>query len=176
MLYAAIAPLNLVPAVLFFAGAEVVYARNFLLVYVRRSESGGAALWPDLAFFSSVALIIAQATMSSFLSVRGGLRQSALLVPLPFLTYFHYRRCAAHYVAPSAFLHRDAATHHGLFADLSASLDAAYYRQPALVAASWPPAPAATAPHRASFGVEPTDPSNVSSVGGLSDSVQEGHS
>ena len=39
-IYAAIAPLMLPFAFAFFALAELVYARNFLLVYVRRFETG----------------------------------------------------------------------------------------------------------------------------------------
>ena len=45
-IYAAIAPLLLPFAWLFFFLAELFYSRNFLLVYVRRYESGGDFLSP----------------------------------------------------------------------------------------------------------------------------------
>ena len=145
-LYAAIAPLMLVPAALYFLGAEVVYARNFMLVYVRRYESGGENLMGNLAFYVALSLIIAQVTIFSYISlgsVQGSdattkseamaYRQALLLLPLPVATYVHYRRLMHHYVVPATFLHREAAAHLDLFADLSEHLDPHYYKQPALV-------------------------------------------
>ena len=133
-LYAAIAPLILVPAALTFYLLELVLTRNFLLVYVRRYESGGASVWPSLNFFVTVSLVAAQLTLVSYLGILGAHFQVPLLVPLPILTLVHYRRLESRYVEPSMFLHRDAAATFGLFDDLSAHLDATYYALPALVA------------------------------------------
>ena len=55
------------------------------------------------------------------------------MVPLPVVTYAHYRRVVQRYVAPAVHLHRDAATRRDLFRDLSERLTETYYRQPALV-------------------------------------------
>ena len=55
------------------------------------------------------------------------------MVPLPVITYAHYRRVVQRYVAPAVHLHRDAATRRDLFRDLSERLTETYYRQPALV-------------------------------------------
>ena len=55
------------------------------------------------------------------------------MVPLPVVTYAHYRRVVQRYVVPAVHLHRDAATRRDLFRDLSERLTETYYRQPALV-------------------------------------------
>ena len=60
VLYAAIAPLILVPASLYFWLAEPVYRKHLLLVYTKTSEGGGAALFPALAYFSALSLGIGQ--------------------------------------------------------------------------------------------------------------------
>lgn len=159
-LYAAIAPLVLLPATAAFWAGEVVLARNFLLVYVRRYESGGAAVFHHLAFFVAVSLVAAQLTLVSFVGILGGLREVPCLVPLPVATLVHYRRLVLRYVEPSRFLHRAAAADHGLFDDHGAKLDATYYAQPALVAEAGEgegEAPAA----RASFGVDSGAPALV---------------
>ena len=159
-LYAAIAPLVLLPATAAFWAGEVVLARNFLLVYVRRYESGGAAVFHHLAFFVAVSLVAAQLTLVSFVGILGGLREVPCLVPLPVATLVHYRRLVRRYVEPSRFLHRAAAADHGLFDDHGAKLDATYYAQPALVAEAGEgegEAPAA----RASFGVDSGAPALV---------------
>ena len=55
------------------------------------------------------------------------------MVPLPVITYAHYRRVVQRYIEPAVHLHRDAATRRDLFRDLSERLTETYYRQPALV-------------------------------------------
>jgi hypothetical protein len=60
VLYAAIAPLILVPASLYFWLAEPIYRKHLLLVYTKTSEGGGAALFPALAYFSALSLGIGQ--------------------------------------------------------------------------------------------------------------------
>ena len=55
------------------------------------------------------------------------------MVPLPVVTYAHYRRVVQRYIEPAVHLHRDAATRRDLFRDLSERLTETYYRQPALV-------------------------------------------
>ena len=127
---------------------------------MRRYESGGAAVFHDLAFFVAVSLVAAQLTLVSFVGILGGLREVPCLVPLPVATLVHYRRLVRRYVEPSKFLHRAAAADHGLFDDHGAKLDATYYAQPALVAEAGEgegEAPAA----RASFGVDSGAPALV---------------
>ena len=60
-------------------------------------------------------------------------RQALAVVPLPVITYAHYRRVVQRYIEPAVHLHRDAATRRDLFRDLSERLTETYYRQPALV-------------------------------------------
>ena len=60
-------------------------------------------------------------------------RQALAVVPLPVVTYAHYRRVVQRYIEPAVHLHRDAATRRDLFRDLSERLTETYYRQPALV-------------------------------------------
>lgn len=147
LLYAAIAPLILVPAALYFWLAEHVYRRNFLLVYVRRYESGGATVFPGLAYFCCLGLGVAQFTLFSYLALgeddrdrdqkaaeRRAWRQAPWVLVLPLATYVVHRRIVDNYVLPSTHLHRDAATERDLFRDRSPELDVNYYRQPALVA------------------------------------------
>ena len=69
VLYAAIAPLILVPASLYFWLAEPVYRKHLLLVYTKTSEGGGAALFPALAYFSALSLGIGQLALFSYLAL-----------------------------------------------------------------------------------------------------------
>lgn len=135
-IYAAIAPLLLPFAWLFFFLAELFYSRNFLLVYVRRYESGGDFLVPHLLFFTMLSLVVGQVTMIGYISIMVGTKQlpvlQPLLVPLPFLTYWHYRRLMKRYVEPSKFLTLEAAADGTLFDDLSEDLDENYYKQKVL--------------------------------------------
>jgi len=170
-LYAAIAPLVLVPAFVFFLLAEQVYRRNFLLVYVRRYESGGRSVFPNLVFFSVLSLVAAQLTLISYIYIgalettgdgeHDGVHQASALIPLPLAAYYRYRRLVLEYIQPSEFLHRDAARDNDLFADLSSRLDADYYRQPSLMAACAPPSEPSTPRTRVSFnlGVDAADDS-----------------
>ena len=166
-IYAAIAPLLLPFGFVFFFLAELIYARNFLLVYVRRYESGGDFLWPYLFYFTVVSLAIGQVTMISYISLLGGLNQFPLLVPLPFLSYVHYKRVMRRYVEPAKFLHREAVADHRLFDPLSRDLDANYYKQTVLTVDAAHPASAAFTAHRerqkrtaeTSFPTPPPSPS-----------------
>ena len=110
-------------AFLFFFLAELVYARNFLLVYVRRYESGGDFLFPHLCFFTVLGLIVGQVTMIGYISIMIGTKHlpimQPLLVPLPFVTYRHYRLIVSRFVRPSKFLTLEAAADKNLFEDFS---------------------------------------------------------
>lgn len=140
VLYAAIAPLILVPAAVYFWLAEPVYRKQLLLVYTKRSEGGGAALFPALACFSALSLGIGQLVLFSYLALSDATvehgdawRQALAVLPLPVITFAHWRRVVQRYIVPAVHLHRDAATRRDLFRDLSDRLAGTYYRQPALV-------------------------------------------
>lgn len=118
---------------------------------MRRYESGGDFLWPYLIFFTMISLVIGQATMISYMTLMGGLSQVPLLIPLPFVTYAHYRRVASKYVEPAKFLHREAVADHKLFTSLAHHLDPNYYKQPVLTVDAAHPASAAFVEHRNSL-------------------------
>lgn len=74
MTYACIAPVILVPGLLFFGIAQVVYRHQLLYVYVAEFESGGA-FFPVVFRRFVFALLTAQATMLGMFLLKNGLQQ-----------------------------------------------------------------------------------------------------
>ena len=131
ILFAPIAPLTLPIAALFFALCELVYARAFIFVYVRRFEDGGQMLWPTVTFFTTTILLVAQVTLFSYLSIMGAVLQLPLLVPLPIVTVRFYQSLVRRYERPAYHLDRNSAVEHGMLEKVQ-DLRSNFYHQPAL--------------------------------------------
>lgn len=137
-IYAPIAPVVLPAAWLYFAAAAPVFARQFAFVYVSTFEAGGAYCWPALTFFSALALIVAQCTLISYISILGGSKQAPCLVPLPLATFTWYWRLAKYYEKPARVLDRRTAVDRNLYDINAFSNDLTHhtYRHPALLVQS----------------------------------------
>lgn len=114
-LYAAIAPIILLVAFVFFVFAVPVYSRQFLFVYVSTYEAGALYLWPALTYVTTLALIVSQCTLISYLTIRGGVHQASTLIPLPIATFLFYRSLVRFYERPARVLDRQTAVENRLF-------------------------------------------------------------
>ncbi|CAN0416813.1 unnamed protein product, partial [Laminaria digitata] len=86
MTYACIAPAVLIPALMFFAMAQLVYRHQLLYVYVPTFESGGS-FFPKMFRRWIFALFTAQATMVGMCLLKQGFNQAYSVMFLMVLTY-----------------------------------------------------------------------------------------
>eukprot|EP00611_Tribonema_gayanum_P023537 TRINITY_DN496_c0_g1_i6.p1 TRINITY_DN496_c0_g1~~TRINITY_DN496_c0_g1_i6.p1 ORF type:complete len:942 (+),score=353.08 TRINITY_DN496_c0_g1_i6:140-2965(+) len=124
MTYACIAPVILVPGLLFFGIAQVVYRHQLLYVYVPDFESGGAFF--PLVFRRFVfALVTAQATMLGMFLLKNGLAQVYAMAILMVVTYVYKGKMRALYEPVAETLPLEIATALDLDRQAKAAADAA---------------------------------------------------
>jgi len=87
MVYAVLAPLILIPGVLFYCSAVVVYTYQLLYIYVPVFESGGQ-MFPKVFRRYVFGLFIAQATIVGVFLTKVGYQQCYATLPLFFITYY----------------------------------------------------------------------------------------
>ena len=114
-IYAPIAPPVVAAVALYFAGAELVYAHQFLCVYVARYETGGAQTWPHLSACFFLALAVGQATLAGQLLILEAPEAAAALAPLLVLTLKARSDVRANYEEPARFLDRESSVRFGLY-------------------------------------------------------------
>lgn len=115
MTYACIAPLILIPALIFFSMAFLVYKHQMLYVYIPAFESGGM-FWPKIYRRWIFALFIAQATMTGIFILKFAYPQVYAELALMVLTYIYKMKMRSTYTWDSVAAH--------LPLELATSLDA----------------------------------------------------
>ena len=105
MAYAVMAPVILIPGILFFAGGAVVYRHQLLYVYEPIFESGGL-LWPRIYRRMLFSLFIMQFTLAGLFLVKGAQFQAYLCLGLAAATYLYKMRMRSLFAASSSVAHR----------------------------------------------------------------------
>ncbi|KAG5185648.1 hypothetical protein JKP88DRAFT_262622 [Tribonema minus] len=135
MTYACIAPVILVPGLLFFGIAQVVYRHQLLYVYVPDFESGGAFF--PLVFRRFVfALVTAQATMLGMFLLKNGLAQVYAMAILMVVTYVYKGKMRALYEPVAETLPLEIATALDLDRQAKAAATGAAHKQQQQAAAA----------------------------------------
>lgn len=101
--YSVISPLVMPVGGIFFALAWLVYKYQVLYVYIGEFESGGS-FWFDVHEWSLICLTLSQLTLIGYITLRGGIRESLLLTPLPIVVYWYRRFSLDRYKLPSQLL------------------------------------------------------------------------
>ncbi|CAN0553423.1 unnamed protein product, partial [Ectocarpus sp. 12 AP-2014] len=96
MTYACVAPVVIIPALMFFFLAQVVYRHQLLYVYVPTFESGGS-FFPKMFRRWIFALFTAQATMVGMCLLKQGFKQAYSVMFLMVLTYVYKRKVRSTY-------------------------------------------------------------------------------
>lgn len=87
--YSCIAPLILPFGVVFFALAYLVWKNQFIYVYLPKYETGGK-MWPMVFRYLLIGVLIAQLSTLGVVSLKYGIIQGPILIPLPFITFIFY--------------------------------------------------------------------------------------
>jgi hypothetical protein len=90
LLYWVITPIILPIATIFFGATMLAWKYQFLYVIQRQYESGGK-YWYGLYNYSMLGLFASTITMMAYMSIKEGISQAPLLVPLPILIIFMYQ-------------------------------------------------------------------------------------
>ena len=101
MSYACMAPLILLPGMLFFGVASVVYRHQFLFVYIEDHESGGL-FWPKIYRRIIFSLFVAQATMVGMFVLKSAYMQVYSTLLLMALTYLYKAHMRSKYLSSSS--------------------------------------------------------------------------
>ena len=104
MTYAVMAPVILVPGLLFFAFAQVVYRHQLLFVYEPLFESGGL-LWPRIYRRTLFALFILQCTMTGLFFLKQCYKQGYAVLALSGATYAYKMHMKSMYSTSSSVAH-----------------------------------------------------------------------
>mmetsp|Transcript_5770 Transcript_5770/g.24032 ORF Transcript_5770/g.24032 Transcript_5770/m.24032 type:complete len:163 (-) Transcript_5770:180-668(-) len=104
MTYAVMAPVILVPGLLFFAMAQVVYRHQLLYVYVPIFESGGR-LGPIIYRRTLFSLFIFQFTMTGVLFVKHAYYEGYAVLALSVVTFAYKTHLQATYAKSGSVAH-----------------------------------------------------------------------
>lgn len=109
VVFAVVAPLVLLPCVLFFSFSRIMWTHHHLYVYESVFESGGQ-FWPKIFRRFIFGLIIAQMTITGQFILKEARHEAYATIALMFLTYFFLRSTRARYDATSSTLPLEVAT------------------------------------------------------------------
>lgn len=104
MTYAVMAPVILVPGLLFFLFAQIVYRHQLLYVYLPLFDSGGL-LWPRIYRRTLFALFIFQSTMTGLFFLKQNYNQGYATILLSCFTYAYKTHMKAIYSTSSSVAH-----------------------------------------------------------------------
>ena len=142
MTYCVMSPIILVPGLLFFGWASVVYRHQLLYVYEPIFESGGL-LWPRIYRRTLFSIFIMQLTMVGLFFTKHAFSQGYCVLALSVLTYLYKMQMRSMYTTSSSVAHHlpmelatavDEQISEDAEADANAMLDAGLhgYLQPSL--------------------------------------------
>ncbi|KAK4519209.1 uncharacterized protein ATC70_009441 [Mucor velutinosus] len=86
LVYSVIAPIVLPFALVYFGLATTTFKYKLMYIYVTKTETYGR-IWPLLYRIVMLSLIVFQAMMILILSLKAGMDQIYILIPLPFITF-----------------------------------------------------------------------------------------
>ena len=98
------APVILIPGLLFFAGGAVVYRHQLLYVYEPIFESGGL-LWPRIYRRTLFSIFIMQFTMTGMFFLKHAFSQGYCVLALSVLTYLYKMQMRSMYTTSSSVAH-----------------------------------------------------------------------
>lgn len=127
--FACVAPLLLVPGLIYFALAGYVYTHQMMYVYEPMYETGGR-WWPKVASSTIIALIFAQSTMIGMMILKQSYSQIYFLIFAVIVTLFYYNHNLEQYRILADHLPFDLATSMDL--NLTEGVAMNQYVQPAL--------------------------------------------
>ena len=127
--FACVAPLLLVPGLIYFALAGYVYTHQMMYVYEPMYETGGR-WWPKVASSTIIALIFAQSTMIGMMILKQTYTQIYFLIFAVVVTLFYYHHNLEQYRVLADHLPFDLATSMDL--NLTEGVAMNQYVQPAL--------------------------------------------
>lgn len=123
-IFAPIAPVVALVCFAYFAVAVRVYSHQFLYVYVRAYETGGAFPGPTLARFFFLALVVGHLTLIGHLILLDATHQAAALAPLVLFTLRSRLDVRRTFELPARYLDRENAMRFGLYETRRANRDA----------------------------------------------------
>mmetsp|Transcript_31695 Transcript_31695/g.67157 ORF Transcript_31695/g.67157 Transcript_31695/m.67157 type:complete len:1163 (-) Transcript_31695:2444-5932(-) len=109
IVFAVVAPVVLIPCLIFFFVSRIVWAHQLLYVYESAFETGGL-FWPKIFRRFVFGLIIAQATITGQFILKDARHEAYATIALMFMTYIFLRTTRARYDATSSFLPLEVAT------------------------------------------------------------------
>jgi hypothetical protein len=138
LLYWVIAPILLIVVAMVFAASYLVLKYQFLYIFVRKYESGGI-YWYGLFKYSMISLLFSTFTMIAYLSIKKGIFQAPLLVPLLFIIYLFWKHTESRFHRLSENIPYCAAMNIDLSEDAKThkeweSFRNDHYKQPSLLA------------------------------------------
>ena len=104
MTYCVMSPIILVPGLLFFGWASVVYRHQLLYVYEPIFESGGL-LWPRIYRRTLFSIFIMQFTMTGMFFLKHAFSQGYCVLALSVLTYLYKMQMRSMYTTSSSVAH-----------------------------------------------------------------------
>ncbi|KAH8065803.1 hypothetical protein JL722_186 [Aureococcus anophagefferens] len=104
MTYCVMSPIILVPGLLFFGWASVVYRHQLLYVYEPIFESGGL-LWPRIYRRTLFSIFIMQLTMVGLFFLKHAFSQGYCVLALSVLTYLYKMQMRSMYTTSSSVAH-----------------------------------------------------------------------
>ena len=114
-IFAPIAPVVALVCFAYFAVAVKVYSHQFLYVYVRAYETGGAFPGPTLARFFFLALVVGHLTLIGHLILLDATHQAVALAPLVLFTLRSRLDVRRTFELPARYLDRENAVRFGLY-------------------------------------------------------------
>ena len=109
VVFAVVAPLVLLPCVLFFSFSRIMWTHHHLYVYESVFESGGQ-FWPKIFRRFVFGLIIAQMTITGQFILKEARHEAYATIALMFMTYLFLRSTRARYDSTSSTLPLEVAT------------------------------------------------------------------
>lgn len=100
LLYWVISPILLFLSLGYFSAAYLCWKYQFLYVIIRDFESGGK-FWYGLYEYSMTSLLASTVTMIAYMSIKEGVMQAPLMLPLPVIILYQWRRTEGRYKALS---------------------------------------------------------------------------
>ena len=109
VVFAVVAPLVLLPCIIFFLFSRIMWTHHHLYVYESVFESGGQ-FWPKIFRRFVFGLIIAQMTITGQFILKEARHEAYATIALMFITYLFLRSTRARYDATSSTLPLEVAT------------------------------------------------------------------
>jgi calcium permeable stress-gated cation channel len=129
--YMVIAPILFALAGLYFGALYITWKYQFLFIIVQPFETGGK-YWYKMFNFTMTGLLASNITMIGYMALKQGAAQTALLLPLPIVTYYVWGRCQANFQSFSSNMAHSLAVEKDLSEEGGNDFNPDFYQPPAL--------------------------------------------